>query len=81
MLVLISYTDLLPWEGDMFRLIPLNVSLFVGSCRVVVSFRSIQMRADVHLKSGDPPGFREGMLSLFHPHVPMEVVSDIAAGN
>ena len=25
------------------------------------------------LNSGEPPGFRENMLNLFHPHVPMEV--------
>ena len=36
-----------------------------------------QMRPEVLSKSADPPGFREGMLSLFHPHVPMEVVSCI----
>ena len=52
-----------------------TVNMFVGSCR------SKQMRSEVHLKSADPPGFREGMLRLFHPHVPMEVVSYIAAGN
>ena len=42
------------------------------------SFRSKQMRVvEVQSKSAEPPGFREGMLSLFHPHVPMEVVSYI----
>ena len=32
------------------------------------------MRVESQSKSAEPPGFREHMLSLFHPHVPMEVL-------
>ena len=32
------------------------------------------MRVELQSKSAEPPGFREDMLSLFHPHVPLEVL-------
>merc|ERR1740128_427446 len=38
------------------------------------------MRAEVHSRSAEPPGFGEDMLSLFHPHVPKEVIEMFKPG-